>query len=168
MPTTISAPAFQLFDLRADRLAAVKRHAMQLAAVRQLEHFFANLHGQLARGHQDQGLRIPLLLVRIDPLQNRNREGGRLAGAGAGLAQHVDARPGRGESSRLESAWAADTRPSPAAASITSERPRSEKLASEGGSAGAALAGGFATQANGRFSGTLSESRAAARTDFDV
>ena len=83
--------ARQLFDLPANRLAAVEGHRVDLAAVRKLDDFVADLHGQLARRHQDQGLRAVPFFGRLEPFQNRNHEGGRLAGAGAGLAQHVDA-----------------------------------------------------------------------------
>ena len=64
--------ALQLFDLAADRLAAVQGDDMHLAAVRQLDRLFANLHGQLARRHQDQRLRrIAFVLLQAEPFQDR-------------------------------------------------------------------------------------------------
>ena len=45
----------QPVDLRAERLAAVDGRGANLAAVGQPFDFVADLHGQLARGHQDQG-----------------------------------------------------------------------------------------------------------------
>ena len=90
------APREQFFDLAANRLAAVDGHRVNLATVRELDHFLAHLHGQLAGGHQDQGLRALSALGRLHAFEDRNDEGGGLAGAGAGLAQHVDSSSARG------------------------------------------------------------------------
>ena len=67
----------------------------------QFDDFFADLHGQLAGRHQDQGLRLPFFLLFVEPFENRNGEGGRFAGSGAGLAQHVDAGQGAGNQAGL-------------------------------------------------------------------
>ena len=90
-----------LFDLLADRLAAVDGHDRDVAAQGQLLAFVADLHGQLAGWHHDQGLRRPAAALRLEHLQDRNREGGRLARARLGLAHHVDARHARG----MKPAW---------------------------------------------------------------
>ena len=85
-----------LLDLIADRLAAVNGHDRCVATQRQLFAFVTDLHGQLAGRHQDQGLRRPAAAMRLQHLQDRNREGGRLARARLGLAHHVHARHARG------------------------------------------------------------------------
>ncbi len=91
-----------LFDLIADRLAAVDGHDRCVAAQGQLFALVADLHGQLAGRHQDQGLRRPAAAMRLQHLQDRNREGGRLAGARLRLAHHVDARQGAGNETGLD------------------------------------------------------------------
>ncbi len=77
-------------DLAVDRLAAVDRedaHAfLVLADVVQL---VGDLDGELARRREDQVLDV--MVVRIDPLDDRDAESSRLAGAGLSLAQHVAA-----------------------------------------------------------------------------
>ena len=78
-------PPRKFFDLSPDRLAAIDGHRVDLATVRELDDFLADLHGQLARGNQDQGLRSVPALGRLEAFQNRNYERGRLAGSGAGL-----------------------------------------------------------------------------------
>ena len=96
------APAFRF----AQRIGLPPYRAtqMHLAAVRQLEHFLANLHGQFARRHQDQRLRIPRFLVRrrtVPGSEWRTRPFCRCR-CGPGPARRC--RPGRGGSNRLE--WA--------------------------------------------------------------
>ena len=85
-----------------------------LAAVGQLDDFLADLHGQLARGHQDQGLRVPFVLAlrRTVPESEWRRRPSCRCRCGPGPARRC--RPGRGGSSRLESGSAEDIRPSPA------------------------------------------------------
>ncbi len=75
----------QLGDLPSDRLAAVNRHACNAPAVGELLEFIADLDCQLARGDEHQSLRRRGFAT-VNPLQDGDREGGRLAGAGAGLA----------------------------------------------------------------------------------
>ncbi len=67
-------PAFQLFDLSANRLAAIHGHRVHFAAVGQLDDFLAHLHGQLARRHQHQCLYGAAAFVRLQPFQNRDDE----------------------------------------------------------------------------------------------
>ena len=47
-------PAFELGDLAANRFAAIDRHAGHPPAVGEFFEFFADLHGQLARGHEHE------------------------------------------------------------------------------------------------------------------
>ena len=156
--------ALQLFDLRANRLAAVEGHAVDPPAMGQ---FDALLRGPArpARGSEPgSGPADPLFLLRVEPLENRNGERGRFAGAGAGLAQHVDSGQGAGNQAGLNGG-----RPKifdlASAESITSERPRSEKLASEGVSGGAALTSDSDTS-KWEILDTLREGECK-RTDFD-
>ena len=84
--------AAEFVDLATDRLAAIQGDRMCFAAVRQFHDFFANLHGELARRDQHQGLRTGVFFFRVELFQNWNGEGGGFARAGARLAQHVNAR----------------------------------------------------------------------------
>ena len=52
-------PRVKLLDLFADRLAAVDGHDVECRALGQLDALVADLDGQFAGGHQDQGLRRP-------------------------------------------------------------------------------------------------------------
>ena len=78
-------------ELAADRLAAVDRQhpRAELAAV--AVHRLGHLHGELAGRHEHEGDGLRPADGRIDQLQRRQGEGGRLAGAGGGLAEHVAA-----------------------------------------------------------------------------
>ncbi len=80
--------AAKFIDLAFDRLAAVDGDRMHFAAVRELDHFFADLHGEFARGDQDQGLRAVVFfrLVELFQLfQNRDDEGGGFGRCRCGL-----------------------------------------------------------------------------------
>ena len=74
-------PGGDLLDLLADRLAAVDGHDGVVPAKGQLIAFVADLHGQLARRHQPQGVAARTLLIWLEHFQNRDGEGGRLARA---------------------------------------------------------------------------------------
>ena len=77
-------------DLLAEGLAAVDRHGAGADGAAIAMERLGDLHGQLARGHQHQhrgsGGRRRVL---GEPLQQRQGEGGGLAGAGGGLAQEI-------------------------------------------------------------------------------
>ena len=85
----------QCVKLPADGLPAIHRehaHAERLAVAM---HRLGDLHGKLARGHEHhRGGALALSLVQ-DPLQDRQREGRRLAGAGGRLPEEVLARDQR-------------------------------------------------------------------------
>ena len=95
----------QFADLAADRFAAVDGDAVDAAAVGQLFEFLADLHGQFARRHQDEGLRRRAFAAAFELFEDRNGEGGRLAGAGAGLAEHVDACERVRDDAGLDGRW---------------------------------------------------------------
>ena len=63
----------------------------------------------------------------LEPFEDRNGEGGRLAGAGAGLAQHVDAGQRAGNDAGLNRRGLEDTRPARATRASTSDSPNSSK-----------------------------------------
>ncbi len=82
--------ALQLANLSVHRRSAVHRQHRQAHAFRVLVHGLGHLHRQLARRHENQsrGLtRVAFFLA--DALQHRQREGGRLSGAGGGLAEQI-------------------------------------------------------------------------------
>ena len=56
-------PAAELLDLLADRLAAVDGHDAHVAPGGQLDALVADLHGQFARGHEDQRLRCRAVAI---------------------------------------------------------------------------------------------------------
>ena len=97
--------ALQLGDLAANRFAAVNRHAGDARPMSELVELLADLHGQLARGHQHQRTGRRVFAALLEQLDNRNGERGRLAGAGAGLAQHIDALQRVRNDSRLHRRW---------------------------------------------------------------
>ena len=76
-------------ELAEDRLPAVDRHDLGADAAPVAVARLGHLHGQLAGRHQHEGDRVTGRVV--DELQRRQREGGRLAGAGGGLPEHVAA-----------------------------------------------------------------------------
>ena len=80
----------QRAELAADRLAAVDRQhpGAELAAV--AVHRLGHLHGELAGRHEHEGDRAGRRRS-VDELQRRQGEGGRLAGAGGRLPEHVAA-----------------------------------------------------------------------------
>ncbi len=85
------ATARQFFDLATNRLAAVDGHRVDLAAVSELHHLFAHLHGQLARRHENERLWAVTFFRVMQPLDHRNDERGSFAGTGASLAHQIDA-----------------------------------------------------------------------------
>ncbi len=92
--------ALERAQLLAHRLAAVDRQHPDAQAAPVAVHRLGDLHRQLAGRHQDQAAdRAPLAARAADAVQQRQREGGRLAGAGRGLAQHVA--PGQQRRDRL-------------------------------------------------------------------
>ena len=96
VPTITSAPRRRSCGLLAQGLAAVEGDDARVSARGQLDAFVADLDGQLAGRGQDQGLGMRRLVAGVQPLEDRDREGGRLARPGPGLAHHVHAlhRPG--------------------------------------------------------------------------
>ncbi len=93
--------AAQFIDLSANGLTAVEGDGMQFAAVRELDNFFTDLDGKLAGRHQDKRLGAGMFFAYIDLFQNRNRESGGFAGAGARLTEHVDSGKGAGNEASL-------------------------------------------------------------------
>ena len=91
-----------LFDLLADRLAAVNGHDRDISAQGQFFAFVADLDSQFAGRHQGQGLRRSAAALRLEHLQDRNREGGRLARARLGLTHHVHTRERAGNEPLLD------------------------------------------------------------------
>ena len=91
----------QRLQLALDGLAAVDGHDPQLALVgAQALELLGDLDGQLAGRAEDQ--RLDMALLDIDLLQQRDAEGGGLAGAGLGLADDVAALAGGGDGQRLD------------------------------------------------------------------
>ena len=93
----------QLGHLAVDVGAAVDGHGVQAELLGQRRQHVVHLHGQLARGKQDEGERAGRpgggpgtlrLAGRLGPLQQRHTEGEGLARAGLGLA--ADVAPGQG------------------------------------------------------------------------
>ena len=87
-------PALERADLLLHRRAAVERHDTSTpAALRVLVDGLGHLHRELARRHEHEAARAPAgSSGRLgDALQHRQRERGRLAGAGRGLAEQVAA-----------------------------------------------------------------------------
>ena len=83
---------FQGANLGVDVLAAVDgNHSQPLLVFGKFAQFIADLHGQLAGGAEDQHLGVGVV-VRVHHLfDGGDTEGCGLAGAGAGLADHVAA-----------------------------------------------------------------------------
>ncbi len=82
----------QVLDLGLHSRAAEDRGDVQPQVAAVVLDAFRDLHGELAGRHQHQGARLARALGRgflRQPLQQRQAEGGRLAGAGLGGAQHV-------------------------------------------------------------------------------
>ena len=85
-------PLLEPVDLPGHRVAAVDRqdpHARSLAEAAEL---VRHLHAQLARRAEDE--RLHAGHRRVDLLDDRDAEGGRLAGAGARLDDQIAAGPG--------------------------------------------------------------------------
>ena len=98
-------PAPERPELLADRLAAVDRKDVGIHATTISVDGLRDLHRQLARGDQDERerparARPPQAPAGGEPLQDREREGGRLAGPRGRLRQHIA--PGEEGRDRLE------------------------------------------------------------------
>jgi hypothetical protein len=93
--------ARQRAQLHHHALAAVDRQDVEAGhVVGVLLQGFGDLDRQFARRRQDQGLRHGAL--EVDLLQQRQGEGGGLAGAGLGLAEQVVAGQQHGDAGRLD------------------------------------------------------------------
>ncbi len=81
-------------DLVIHRGAAVDGHDVQVRALRVLVERLGDLHRQFARRHQHERARPAAIGLQVaqQPIEQRQRERGRLAGPGRGLAEHVAAR----------------------------------------------------------------------------
>jgi hypothetical protein len=67
----------------------------------------ANLDGKLTRGNQDECLNR--LHARLHALDERQQEGERLAGSGAGLANHILAVQQHWDRTELDGRWTLET-----------------------------------------------------------
>ncbi len=95
--------ALQGADLLVHGRAAVERDDAEADALRVLVDRLGDLHGQLARGDEHEATRAPpLLAVLGNPLEHRQREGRRLAGARRRLAEHVATRQEDGDRLALD------------------------------------------------------------------
>ena len=108
-------PALELGDLSADRFAAVDGHAAEFAGHGRA---FRILRGLARPARASAPGRAPAATAPLPPcssrLDDRNGEGGRFAGAGAGLAEDVDAGQRVRNDSGLDRASGSRTRPAQA------------------------------------------------------
>ena len=104
-------PLGELLGLLADRLAAVDGDDVDVPPFGQLDALVADLDGQFAGGHQHDRLRRGRLAVRLQPLEDRDGEGSRLARARLRLAHHVHIRHSAGYQSPLNGSWFEIIRP---------------------------------------------------------
>ena len=74
-------------DLAAIGFAAIDGQHADVALAAKVMHGLGNLDGQFARRHEHQALHGAG--ARFQPVQDRQRKGGRLARAGLGLADHI-------------------------------------------------------------------------------
>ena len=95
-------PTAKVLDLLADRLPAVNAHHVDVSPGGKLGALVADLDGQLAGGDEDQRLRVGRLRPRLEAFEDRDAEGGRLAGARLRLAHQVDARQRLGNQPGLD------------------------------------------------------------------
>ena len=93
-------------DLRLFRYAADNQRRLRHVLIAQLFVLLVNLHGEFARGQQDQGADILgcsiLRRFSAQHLDDRNQERESLAGAGLGGADYVLAFKGRSNGARLD------------------------------------------------------------------
>ena len=94
--------AAKAFDLLADGLAAEDAHHVNVPSRGQFDAFVADLDGQFAGWHEDQGLRAGVLRARFEAFEDGDAEGGRLARARLRLAHQIDARQGLGNQPGLD------------------------------------------------------------------
>ena len=86
----MAAPRSSVRICVGDRRAAVHGHDRDADALGVFVDGFRDLHRQLARGHEHEAARVPPAVgVLKERLQHRQREGGRLAGAGRRLGQQI-------------------------------------------------------------------------------
>ena len=140
----------ELLGLLADRLAAVDGDDVDVPPLGQLDALVADLDGQFAGRHQHQRLRRRGLAVRLQLLEDGDGEGGRLAGAGLGLAHHVHPGQRAGNHPRLHGRGLKICRPS-SDSSMIGDSPMSAKLPAARGccsAAGSAAAGGSVFRSN--------------------
>ena len=95
VPTTMLTPRLEGPELLLDRLAAVDPADRDVLAVGQLLQLDDDLLDQFAGRRQDDGLRP--FASGFEHLDERDSKGGRLAGAGLGLADDVLAVEGLGD-----------------------------------------------------------------------
>ena len=95
-------------DLLVHRRAAVKRDDVEARPAGVLVRGFGHLHRQFARRHEHQCARGACLggAGPCQPIEDRQDEGGGLAGAGAGLADQVATFEQKGDGLALDAAWA--------------------------------------------------------------
>src|SRR5689334_15902154 len=114
---------FECTQLTANVLPAVHRHRPHAKTLAVLVHCFANLHGKLARRHEDEhggSLRAPLRVFRLVPLSGtdrerivakrcalneRKRECGGLARSSSRLAEYIAATQQYGNRRSLDRRW---------------------------------------------------------------
>ena len=94
----------QFLDLRAHAHAAVDRDAAQVRLAAQVGDGVVDLLGQLARRGDDEGA-DPAARSFDQTLQNRQHEGGRLAGSGLGQAHDVVSLKDRRDGLALDGGW---------------------------------------------------------------
>jgi len=91
--------ALQRGDLLLDAAAAEDRDGLQAAGPGEEANVLIDLHGQLARGHENQRLHAA---AGREQLEHGQSESGGFAGAGAGLAEAVAAGEGKGDELALD------------------------------------------------------------------
>jgi len=84
----VDAP-LEFLQLLEDRLTAEHGHHPDLRSSAVVVHCLADLHGELPGGHDDERGRDGRV-VRVDAVEDRQRECGRLARAGCGLTDEID------------------------------------------------------------------------------
>ena len=125
-----SARLLQPRGLVADRRAAEHGHHVQALLLAVGAQRLGDLDAELAGRRQHD--RLDVRVVRIDVLDHRQPERGRLAGARLRLADHVAALQQRAGSPAPGSAWGARSRGGVSVSSVGSESPSSAKVVISG------------------------------------